>query len=147
MQKQKLKKTHTDRKEFQEYLDMLEESDCITTRSNVSEVYVTSNDFTADGKESLRKITTFKFTDESVISRLPGNLQDEFDIEKVDELLAKFTPPDDPKKQPKKEKNPPKPKRPLTPRDIKRTRIWNLYSQGVEIDVIKKMKIAVQKLN
>ena len=60
-------------------------------------------------------------------------------------LLTKFTPIDDLKKQQKKEKKLPKPKQPQTPRDKKRTRIWNLYSQGVEIEKIKKLKIADPK--
>ena len=108
----KSKKNKKDPKQFQEYLNSIEESDCITSLIDVSEVYVATDNFTPDQAESLRRRSIFKFTDVSMISRVPENLKDQFEIEQTQELLTKFTPIDDPKKQPKKEKKPPKPKQP-----------------------------------
>ena len=109
---QKSKKNKKNPKEFQEYLDEIEESDCITSMIDISEVYVANENFTPDQEESLRRRTIFKFTDISMISRVPENLKDQFEIEQTDLLLTKFTPIDDPKKQQKKEKKLPKPKQP-----------------------------------
>ena len=69
-----------------------------------------TDNFTPDQSESLRRQTIFKFTDASMISRVPENLHDQFEIEKTDTLLTAFRPIDDPNKQPKKEKKPPRPK-------------------------------------
>ena len=143
---QKPKKNKKDPKQFQEYLNSIEQSDCITTLTDVSEVYVATDNFTPDQAESLRRRNIFKFTDVSMISRVPENLQDQFEIEQTDALLSKFKPIDDPKQQPKMEKKPPKPKPPQTTRDKKRARIWNLYSQGVDPEKIKKLKIASPQL-
>ena len=109
---QKPKKNKKDPKQFQEYLNSIEQSDCITSLIDVSEVYVATDNFTPDQPESLRRRSVFKFTDVSMISRVPENLTNQFEIEQTDALLTKFTPIDDPKKQPKMEKKPPKPKPP-----------------------------------
>ena len=101
----KPKKNKKDPKQFQEYLNSIEESDCITTHIDVSEVYVATDNFTPDQAESLRRRNIFKFTDVSMISRVPENLQDQFEIEQTDPILTKYTPIDDPKKQPKWKKN------------------------------------------
>ena len=98
-------KEKRDPKQFQEYLNSIEESDCITSLIDVSEVYQATDNFTPDQAESLKRRSIFKFTDVSMISRVPENLQDQFEIEHTDVLLTKFTPIDDPKKQPKKKRN------------------------------------------
>ena len=81
---QKSKKNKKNPKEFQEYLDEIEESDCITSMIDISEVYVAIDNFTPDQAESLRRRTIFKFTDISMISRVPQNLKDRFEIEQTD---------------------------------------------------------------
>ena len=109
---QKPKKNKKDPKQFQEYLNLIEQSDCITSTIDVSEVYVATDNFTPDQPESLRRRSVFKFTDVSMISRIPENLTNQFEIEQTDPILTKFKPIDDPKKQPKMEKKPQKPKPP-----------------------------------